>query len=60
MNTLKRNTIIDQIRNRVNRVNPQAGVVLFGSRARGDERNDSLFQYIPCGDHKLFPFYEKD
>jgi predicted nucleotidyltransferase len=37
----KRATIISMIRNTIREVEPTAQIILYGSRARGDARNDS-------------------
>lgn len=33
--------IINQVKQEIKRIDPEAGVILFGSRARGDYREDS-------------------
>ncbi len=41
-----RNTIFKQVRNVVHSFDPQARIILFGSRARGDHRQDSDWDFM--------------
>ncbi len=52
MNT-KTKRISRLIRNSVKLIDPKAEVILFGSRARGDERNDSDWDILILTDYSV-------
>ncbi len=50
---IKTKRISRLIRNSVKLIDPKAEVILFGSRARGDERNDSDWDILILTDYSI-------
>jgi len=46
MNKLNKNEVLDIIRSTVRKVEPDAQIILYGSRARGDAKEDSDWDVI--------------
>lgn len=47
------------IRNYINTIDPKADVILYGSRARGDERQDSDWDILILTDYAVSLFEER-
>lgn len=45
--------ILAEVKNAVKEINPKAEVILFGSRARGDAREDSDWDFLILTDDKV-------
>ncbi len=43
---MKREWIINQVKDSVKKIDPDANVILFGSKARGDSQNDSDWDFL--------------
>lgn len=43
---MNRNNLLSQVKNKVQEVSPGADVILYGSRARGNEHSDSDWDFL--------------
>lgn len=50
---MKKETLLKQVKQNVQQIDPQAEVILFGSRARGDARPDSDWDFLILTDKKM-------
>lgn len=50
---MKREIILQKVKATVQQIDPQAEVILFGSRARGDAREDSDWDFLVLTDYQL-------
>ena len=46
MNHMNRNSLLSQVKNKVQEVSPDAEVILYGSRARGKAHSDSDWDFL--------------
>ncbi len=57
---MRNQQVIDQIRQLLKQIAPEAEVILYGSQARGDARNESdIDLLILLNDEELTPQYEQ-
>lgn len=54
------NQLLQRIKNAVHKVEPKATIILYGSRARGDNKPDSDWDILILFDKTKIPLKEKD
>ena len=56
----KKQTILNQIKGTVRRIDPTAEIILFGSQARGDNRPDSDWDILIVTGNRINKDYEEN